>query len=287
MLHWPEYLIEATCLGLFMVSACLFGTLFEHPASPVRQAIDNPLLRRIPMGLAMGLTAISLIYSPFGLRSGAHMNPATTLTFFRLGKVRGVDAVGYGAAQFVGGIVGVLIGSTLLGTLTADPAVNYVATLPGMQGQLVAWLAELVISCLMMLMVLTVSNGRFARFTGLCAGALVMTFIVVEAPLSGMSLNPARSLGSAVAAHAWSDLWIYFTAPPLGMLLASELYARVRGLGAVLCAKLAHPSVGPCLFRCSYDRRAKGDSRPPSMMREARAVAGPGPFHRAGRQPLT
>jgi aquaporin Z len=252
VLHWPEYLIEATCLGLFMVSACLFGTLFEHPASPVRQAIDDPLARRIPMGLAMGLTAILLIYSPIGMRSGAHMNPSTTLTFFRLGKIRGVDTVGYVSAQLVGGIAGVLAASTLLGTLAAHPAVNYVATLPGIQGQGAAWLAELVISCLMMLTVLTVSNGRFARFTGLCAGALVMAFIVVEAPLSGMSLNPARSLGSAVAAHAWSDLWIYFTAPPLGMLLASELYMRVRGLGDVLCAKLAHPSTGSCHFHCAH-----------------------------------
>ena len=72
-LHWPEYLIEAACLGLFMVSACAFGTLFEHPASPVRQVIDDPLLRRVPMGLAMGFTAIVLIYSPIGQRSGAKL----------------------------------------------------------------------------------------------------------------------------------------------------------------------------------------------------------------------
>jgi len=251
-MHWSEYLIEATCLGLFMMSACAFGTLFEHPSSPVRQAITDPMLRRLPMGLAMGLTAIVLIYSPMGMRSGAHMNPSTTLTFFRLGKVRGSDALGYAVAQFVGGVVGILAASTALGTLAADPAVNYVATLPGTEGQTVAWTAELLISCLMMLVVLTVWNSRFARFTGLCAGALVMTFIIVEAPLSGMSLNPARTLGSAVAAQAWSDLWIYFTAPPLGMLLASELYGRMRGPGAVLCAKLAHPSSGPCIFRCAY-----------------------------------
>src|SRR3954470_22831280 len=130
-IHWPEYLIEATCLGLFMISACAFGTLFEHPASPVRQAIDNPLLRRIPMGLAMGLTAICLIYSPMGQRSGAHMNPATTLTFFRLGKVPGLVAIGYVVAQLTGGIAGVAVAAAVLGMLVADPAVNYVATLPG------------------------------------------------------------------------------------------------------------------------------------------------------------
>ena len=269
-LHWPEYLIEATCLGLFMVSACVFGTLFEHPSSPVRQAIDDPLLRRVPMGLAMGLTAVALIYSRIGQRSGAHMNPATTLTFFRLGKVAGIDAVGYVLAQFVGGIAGVLVPALMLGMLLADPAVNYVATVPGMQGRLVAWLAELAMSCGIMLTVLTVSNGRFARLTGLCAGALVMAYIVVEAPLSGMSLNPARTLGSAVAANVWSDLWIYFTAPPLGMLLAAELYVRMRGVGGVLCAKLAHPRTDRCIFRCAYasarrrdDRTAAGHPRTP------------------------
>jgi aquaporin Z len=254
-LHWPEYLIEAGCLGLFMVSACCFATLFEHPSSPVRQAIADPLLRRIPMGLAMGLTAISLIYSPLGQRSGAHLNPSTTLTFFRLGKVAGLDALGYIGGQFVGGIVGVAVAAVALGMLVADPAVNYVATIPGTGGRGIAWLAELVMSCGMMLMVLTVSNGRFARLTGLCAGALVMAYVIFEAPLSGMSLNPARSLGSAVAAGAWADLWVYFTAPPLGMLLASEIYVRTRGLGAVLCAKLVHPHSGACVFQCSYADR--------------------------------
>jgi aquaporin Z len=253
-LHWPEYAIEAICLGLFMVSACLFGTLFEHPASPARQAIDDPLLRRIPMGLAMGLTAILLIYSPMGQRSGAHMNPATTLTFFRLGKVAGPDAAGYVVAQLVGGIAGVLLVAAVLGMLLADPAVNYVATVPGAQGPLVAWVAELLMSWGMMLTVLLVSNSRCARWTGVCAGLLVMIYIVVEAPISGMSLNPARTLGSAVAAGTWSGFWIYLTAPPLGMLLASELYVRARGYGAVLCARLMHPESGPCIFQCAYGR---------------------------------
>jgi aquaporin Z len=251
-------LIEAMCLGLFMVSACIFGTLFEHPSSPVRQAIDDPLLRRVPMGLAMGLTAIALIYSRMGQRAGAHMNPATTLTFFRLGKVTGADTTGYVVAQFVGGTAGVVLASAVLGMLLVDPAVNYVATVPGMQGPAVAWIAELLMSCGMMLTVLLVSNGRAARLTGVCAGVPVMTYIVVEAPISGMSLNPARTLGSAVAAGAWSDLWIYFTAPPLGMLLASELYVRSQGYKAVLCAKLMHPRSGPCIFRCTSSRQVTG-----------------------------
>src|SRR6185295_3355311 len=91
--HWREALMEALGLGLFMVSAGVFGTLLESPASPVHRALPGPVLRRVLMGLAMGLTAVGLVYSPWGRRSGAHINPAFTLTMFRLGRVRGRDAV--------------------------------------------------------------------------------------------------------------------------------------------------------------------------------------------------
>ena len=82
--HWPEYLMEAACLGVFMISACTFGVVFEYPGSPVHQAIPDPFLRRVLMGLAMGVTAVGIIFSPWGKQSGAHMNPSVTLTFFRL-----------------------------------------------------------------------------------------------------------------------------------------------------------------------------------------------------------
>ena len=67
--HWPEYLMEALGLGLFMVSACVFGTLLESPLSPVRDAVPSGDVRRTLMGIAMGLTAVALIYSPWGARS--------------------------------------------------------------------------------------------------------------------------------------------------------------------------------------------------------------------------
>lgn len=251
-LHWPEYLIEATCLGLFMISSCLFGALFEHPASPVRQLIENPTLRRVPLGLAMGLTAMALIYSRLGQRSGAHMNPATTLAFWRLGKITRVDAAGYVLAQLAGGILGVQLSAALIRQELGHPAVNYLATVPGTDGVAVAFVAEAAMSCVLMLTVLAVSNRpSVARFTGLCAGILIMTFIIVEAPISGMSMNPARSLGSALPAGAWTDFWIYLTAPPLGMLLAAELYHRVADRRSVSCAKLHHPESGSCHFSCS------------------------------------
>jgi aquaporin Z len=251
--HWPEYLIEAAGLGIFMISACVFGTLLGHPTSPVVHAVPSPLARRALMGVAMGLTAIALIYSPWGRRSGAHFNPATTLTFWRLGKVASADALLYGAAQAIGGLAGIVLAAALLGALLADRDVNYVATLPGSVGPLGAFVAEVVITFVLMSVVLSVSNNaRMARLTGLCTGALVATYITVEAPLSGMSMNPARSLASAVPAGAWTPLWIYFTAPPLGMLLAAELFVRRRGLASVFCAKLHHDTTHRCIFRCRY-----------------------------------
>jgi aquaporin Z len=180
------------------------------------------------------------------------MNPAVTLTFYRLGKVAIVDGIGYIAAQVVGGVSGGLVATAALGMLLADPAVNYVATVPGMAGSALAWLAEFAISGLLILAVLTVSNSPLARYTGVCAGVLVMLFIIVEAPLSGMSMNPARTLSSALPSGAWDDLWIYLSAPPLGMLFGAEVVVRTRGYSAALCAKLVHPRSGPCLFRCAY-----------------------------------
>jgi aquaporin Z len=247
--HWPEYMMEAALLGLFMVSACAFAALLGHPASPVAQAIPNPLVGRMVMGAAMGLTAIGLIFSPWGKRSGAHFNPSVTLTFFRLGKIKFWDAVFYILAQFVGGIVGVVLASVVLGQVVAHPSVNFAVTVPGPDGASVAFLAEVVISFIMMTVILNVSNTpRLARFTGLFAGALVATYITVEAPISGMSMNPARTFGSAFSAHFWTALWIYFSAPPMGMVLASEVYLRLKGAERIFCAKLHHQNSKRCIF---------------------------------------
>lgn len=253
--HWPEYAIEALCLGLFMLSAATFASLLRHPASPLSVTVRSfmPPLQRVPMGMAMGLTAAAIIYSPLGRRSGAHMNPAVTLTFLRLGKIEPHDAAAYVAAQFAGGSMGILAATWLLGGLPSHPAINYVATVPGVSGAWVAFAAEAVISFGMMLMVLGTSNARpIARFTGAFAGVLIALYVTVEDPLSGMSMNPARTFGPALLAHTVRSLWIYFTAPLLGMLAAAELYVRSFGAQHVRCAKLHHPIDGPCIFRCQY-----------------------------------
>lgn len=246
---WPEYLMEAAGLGLFMLSACSFAVLLEHPSSPVRQAIAGDLPRRALMGLAMGLTALLLIRSPWGQQSGAHYNPAVTLTFFTLGKVPSTRAAFYVLAQFAGGVAGVSVASLLVGNWL-EP-LHYVATEPGPSGVPIAFLAEFLISALLMTTVLRASNSAtYSSWTPYFAAALVASFITFEAPYSGMSMNPARTFASAVASHRWTAFYLYLIAPSAGMLFAAGLHYLTHQ--RTYCAKLHHQNHKRCLFRCNY-----------------------------------
>jgi aquaporin Z len=177
------------------------------------------------------------------------MNPTTTLTFLRLAKITIRDAAFYIAAQFVGGICGVLISKLLLGQIIAHSSVSYVATVPGPAGAGIAFVAEAVIACGMMLMVLFATNTpKLARFTGVFAGGLVALYITFEAPLSGMSINPARTFASALPSGIWTQGWIYFTAPVLGMFLAAGLFRATNSSTRLACPKLHHGIKQRCIF---------------------------------------
>ena len=206
--HWQEYAIEAALLGTFMLSACLFTVLLFHPASPVPGLVPDRFLRRVLMGLAMGGTAVGLVYSGWGKQSGAHFNPAVTLTFARLGRIAPRDAVAYVVAQFAGAVLGVLAAMLLTGPLVADASVRYAVTVPGPAGRGVAVAAEVLISFILM----------------------------------------TRTVGSAVLAHDWTALWINFAAPLLGMLGAAHLHLQRRGRDPDACAKLHHQNEKRCIF---------------------------------------
>lgn len=254
--HLPEYLIEALGLGLFMVSAGAISTALEAPASWLRAAVTDGGVRRALAGLAMGLTAIGFIYSPWGRRSGAHLNPAVTLAFLRMNRMRPLDALGYIVAQFCGGLVGVFAVRLLLGAGFSSPPVAWVVTLPGSAGTLVAFVAECVISAGLMYTVLRVSaSRRFAAWTGVAAGVLIALYVTFEAPLSGMSMNPARSFASAAPAGIWQHLWIYFVAPVLGMQAGAQLHLLRHGRTA--CAKLMHTPLERCIH-CGFEPAADG-----------------------------
>ncbi len=226
--NWPLYVFEAAELAAFMFSACAFTVLLFDPAVT---RVHNPWLARGLMGLAMGATAILIIKSPWGKRSGAHFNPAITLAFYRLGKIGRSDALFYIAAHFAGGIAGVALAALVLGPSIAIPQVEYAVTVPGLGGIPAAFAAETVMAALLMTVVLVTSNRpSLAPYTTWCVGFLIANYILFLAPVSGFSINPARTVGSAVFAHVYTGLWLYFAAPLTGMLGAAELYLRLGGI---------------------------------------------------------
>lgn len=200
------------------------------------------------MGLAMGLTAMAIVYSPWGKQSGAHLNPALTLSFLRLGKISSPDATFYILAQFLGGLIGVFAVWVALGGAFAAPPVHFVNTVPGDAGIGVAFLTEAAMACGLMLMVVTaLASKRLLPLVGVLAGLMVAAYIAFLAPLSGMSMNPARSFASAAPEGLWDHLWLYFSAPVLGMLAAVEI-ARLAQVGRQrFCAKLNHDGAYRCI----------------------------------------
>lgn len=247
--HWPEYLMEGAELGIFMLLISSVATLIYAPASPIPSVVPNLFVRGAIMGMIAGLCAIAIIYSPWGKRTGAHFNPAVTLAFFRLGKLAPWDALFYVLAQFIGGAIGIWVAVQILGEAFTNLPVNYIVTVPGSWGWSGALFVEFLLAFGLMSMVLTVSNiPTIHHLTGLFAGILVALFVTFAAPISGMSINPARTFASALPANVWTAFWIYYLAPPLAMLTAAEMYLRITGRRSRdICGKLCPNTETRCI----------------------------------------
>lgn len=231
--HWREYLMEAAGLAGFVLGASLLTIFLEHPDFPVMKGAfggeENAVWRRVPLGILLGAYIGFIIYL-FGEKSGAHINPATTWTFFRLRKINLSNACFYTLAQFTGAIAATQLLKATLDEWFANPLVGYGVTKPMPPHTPVdAFVAEFIISFVLMFVVLIViSSKRLEKFAAHASGALIALYLIFELPFSGMSLNPARSFAAALAANKWEHLWIYFVAPPLAMLLAAEIFKRIK-----------------------------------------------------------
>ncbi len=231
--HWQAYLMEAAGLAGFVLGAGSLAVFLEHPDFPAMQSSlggeENAIWRRVPLGLLMG-AYIALVVRLFGEKSGAHINPATTCAFFRLGKINFSNSVLYTLAQFAGAITAALFLKIALGDWFAHPLINFGVTKPmPPHDSMSAFVAEFIISFVLMFVVLIViSSKRLEKYAAIVTGVLIALYLIFELPFSGMSLNPARSFAASLAANKWEHLWIYFVAPPLAMLLAAEIYARTK-----------------------------------------------------------
>jgi aquaporin Z len=246
--------MESTEVGALMLLTCIWGTLTYSDESPLSSLGLSAVSNSILMGTAVAVTTYMIIRSPFGRRSGAHMNPSVTLTFLWLGRIHRWDAVWYTVAHFAGAIAGVLAARQILGTRLSAPSVQYMVTVPGRQGNGITFAGEFLLSGVLMATILYSSNHRrLARFTPALVAVLTVSFFVLSPSRSGFSVNPARTFSSAIFAETWQGVWIYFAAPCLGMLSAAALYIKTVGLNRVYCAKVFHDTRSVCPFRCQFE----------------------------------
>lgn len=224
-----HYLQEALGLAIFMASACFFSAMLFSEQSPWYHFFPGFMARNAFMGLMMGLTALFIFYSPFTSPSGSQINPAVTLSFLRLGKMRRYDAMFFIVFQFLGGTAAVYLMQMMMGSILTDAPVSSAVTVPGKTGVMWAVITEFIIAFVTMTTVLLTSDHRkLKKYTRILSACLVCTWVIVAGPISGFGMNPARTFASALPAHVWTASWIYMIMPVAGMLSAAELYLLVK-----------------------------------------------------------
>ena len=220
-------------------------THFSNPTRPTR-----PIGLRALMGLAVGGTWLRLVMSPWGQRSGGHFNPALTVAFYRLRKMDLPDAA------FLSGCT-ILRRDRRRVCCQISIAGHDWPTRRAVRGNRTRYSRRRFgfyrgtdhLFYLMSTILVASNRETLARYTPYLVGVLYATFITLESPLSGMSMNPARSLGPALHASYWHGIWLYFVAPTSGMLVAAEVFLRSRSGFHPYCAKLHHANNKRCIFR--------------------------------------
>jgi len=207
----------AECVGTFTL-------VFAGTGAIIINDVSGGAITHVGVALTFGLVVLAMIYA-LGEVSGAHLNPAVTLGFFAAGRISHRDLLPYMASQSLGAVLASLILRLLFPhhpTLgLTQPAGAAVQTLS----------LEVVLTCILMLVILSVSTGGKEKgpTAGIAVGAVIALEALFAGPITGASMNPARSLGPALVALRGSDLWIYLVAPTIGALLAVPLCGAIHG----------------------------------------------------------
>ncbi|MGA3169544.1 MAG: aquaporin [Chthoniobacteraceae bacterium] len=209
-----------------------FGLVFAGTGAIIIDQVSRGAITHVGVALTFGLIVLAMIYA-FGEISGAHLNPAVTLGFFAGRRLRGRDVPPYIAAQLAGAFAA---SATLRLLFPTHP--NLGATLPA-GSDIQSFILETILTFFLMLVILSVSTG--AKEKGITAGIVVGSVIGLEAmfagPISGASMNPARSIAPALLSGHLQHLWLYILAPILGALLAVPACCALREPG---CCSVPH-----------------------------------------------
>ncbi|MFL5667522.1 MAG: MIP/aquaporin family protein [Ktedonobacteraceae bacterium] len=248
--HWPEY--GAELLGTaFLLFAGLSAVILDFGTdSPVAHILPDKGARLLLTGLLFAGSGSLVAISPLGKLSGGHINPAVSLALWMQGKMHHFDLGGYMLGQFLGAILGSLLLVIVWGARAAS--VGYGATVPGAGFPLwIVFLAEVCMTFLLVIFIFHfVSSHRLMRWTPLMVWILVALMVWLESPISGTSLNPARSIGPSMVSGIWHDQWIYLLAPLIGALLAVAAFRLLMsGERDVLTGKLFHVSHYRSVFK--------------------------------------
>ena len=213
------FLSELAGTALLLLVGLSFVILIWGTGNPVARLIPSEGLRRLINGFLFGTTGACITLSPVGRVSGAHINPAVTLAFRLMGKLDLKTTLVYIGGQLVGGVVGSL---PLLLWGAMGESVAFGATLPGPGVSLsTAFLGELITTFAMITLLAVFLGFRKIRpFTPTIFPPLYAVMVWAEAPISGTSTNPARSLGPSVVSGEWQGWWIFWVGPIAGMFLA-------------------------------------------------------------------
>jgi aquaporin Z len=249
------YLSEMAGTGLLVMIGLSFVIIDFGHGSKIAMLIPDSGLRRLITGFLFGSTGALIALSPLGKESGAHINPVVTMAFYLKKKMRPGHAAGYVASQLIGAVLGSL---PLLMWGQTGSSVDFGATLPGRDyGVWQAVLGESVTTfALITALFFFLSHKRIQRFTPLLFPALYAVMVFIEAPVSGTSTNPARSLGPAVISWNWRDWWVYWLGPAIGALIAIGVH-RLPLLNRfeIIVAKIYHFDHDPSgIFRAEKKR---------------------------------
>ncbi len=203
------------------------GTFFLvliGPGAAMVNAFSGGVVGHVGVALAFAFVVTAMVFA-LGHLSGAHINPAVTLAFWSVRRFPGSEVLPYLGAQCIGATLAAV---ALVGIL--GPVGGFGATVPAVSVAR-AFGLEWLLSFALMLVVMAVATDRRVPggFAAVAVGLTVGFCALMGGPITGASMNPARSFGPALVGGVWQAHWVYWLAPTTGMLAAAHLYEVLRG----------------------------------------------------------